>query len=713
MKAKSTFVSVLLVSLILLISACGGDDSFSPDPDDSDGDQNGNTETPDEDEISPDGDDVTPDGDADDTGEEGEAPPEPGPIDIDEVAGLMHAFDFTDDSYLFSAPFPNDFYIGEDGLVDLPGFPNPKNSSMASDFIAAAEDLLDGFGVNTPSYWVFEAPLDLTSLPADPADTLSWDSSLLLINIDPASPRYGNLNPLEWHWNPEANVYEVANMLAVAPYDGFPLDPLTTYAMVLTDSLTDVDGNPLGRPKLLADLLSGREDGALADAYKPLANWLGLDTTPLVPERVRAATVFTTLDTIGEVKAIRDYLVDEYPNGAVSGDLVDCTFDHAENGYLIFKGHYTAPNFQEGDVPYASEGGNIYFGENGDPIVQMTETLRFAVTIPMNLDVPAAGWPIAMISHGTGGRYNSYIRGGGRSRSVLLTEAGLATIGIDQPLHGDRGNEATNVELHTFNFFNPESGRSVFRQSAIDTVSLTRLIVAGVLRLDKSVCDSWPTEAVYTGPDEIVFDPELISFHGHSQGGMSGSLAAAVEDDVQGWVLSGAGGRLAITVLEREDPDLLGLMTPMIGIQVEEAHKHHPIVGLLQWLTEITDMINYAPYWIGYPHDGRPKHMMLTSGFVDPYTPKNTAFALAVAGRVPLLEEVHEAMPGLELRGLSAFARPATLNIMAPNGQRATAGFCQYPEDGHFAVFDNDDAAWLYQEFLRSLSYAQAPVLGY
>jgi len=227
------------------------------------------------------------------------------------------------------------------------------------------------------------------------------------------------------------------------------------------------------------------------------------------------------------------------------------------------------------------------------------------------------------------------------------------------------------------------------------------------------MCDSWPADNQYAGPDEIKFDTSKIMFHGHSHGGLTGSIAAAYVDDVIAWVISGAGGRLGITIMERENPDIISLVNDIVGAPKEELQLHHPLIALLQWMTDITDPINYAPYWIERPYSGHARNVMLTTGFLDPYTPKNTAAALTTAAHIPLLKPVSESVKGLDMLGLEVYERPTSDNVSGPDGETATAGFCQYPTAGHFPIFDDEDAVKLYQEFFRSVVFDGTAVLGY
>ena len=418
---------------------------------------------------------------------------------------------------------------------------------------------------------------------------------------------------------------------------------------------------------------------------------------------------------------MRDFIRSEYPNGDLPGALVDCAYTGSHHNHICFEGHYTAHNFQSGTQPYQYFGGSFAFDENGDPVSQVVETLDFAFCISTEQSAPQDGWPIVLVSHGTGGDYNNYIgdsESGDYEISDELCSAGLATIGINQPLHGARGNGYTSdeLELYSFNFGNPESARATMRQSVLDNIQLTAFIKAGKLTISQSVCSSWPGSEVYSGPNEIPIDTNTILFHGHSHGGLSGAMLAGVEDDILGYVLSGSGGRISNTVMERTDPDVLQMLEDNGLVDRDDMHKFHPLLLLIQTAGEVTDPINYAPYYTITPHDDRAKNVMFTSGLLDPQTPKSTTYALATAALIPQIKNAAgttpEAVGGLQLIGIDPVMRPASNTVQGPDLNMATSGLLQYPDDGHFAIFYNEDAAEVYRYYLHTIAYTSVGVLG-
>ena len=216
--------------------------------------------------------------------------------ELQPVSGMLAFFNFTDNSNLFSSPYPNDYYKGADGYIQVNGFPTPsfqenmQANLLINRYIAIMENELDGFGTNAAAYFTFPAAIDPDSLPATPDDSMQWDASVLLVNVDPLSLDYGTTVPIETHWTADATYYEPdGNQLAVAPYDGFPLLPETTYAVIVTDGVTNATGDPLGRDLLMSWVFSGVASGdtKLDAAYAPLVNWLS-DPEYVLQPRARA-----------------------------------------------------------------------------------------------------------------------------------------------------------------------------------------------------------------------------------------------------------------------------------------------------------------------------------------------------------------------------------------------------------------------------------------
>jgi hypothetical protein len=363
------------------------------------------------------------------------------------------------------------------------------------------------------------------------------------------------------------------------------------------------------------------------------------------------------------------------------------------------EGRFDSWNYQSGEVPYAVEGGGLNMAD-GAPAPARSERLRFVLTIPKTPPAGGGCYPIVEVAHGTGGDAYSFYDDGTAGR---LAARGMAGIGLDQPLHGLRkeGKDFDENEM-SFNYLNPESSRANFRQSAIDTFALTRLIQRSL----------WVPADISPTAQEMCFFGKGIGFFGHSHGGLTGAIAAAFEHDIGSWVFSGAGGGLGITVTERKDiVDVREAITQLLGLGADEPlSEQHPVMTLIQLLVDVTDPINYAPYWIDRDTYGQPVNVMLTSGLHDEETPHRTARALALSARIPAVAPLAIDLPEYGWAGIPIASAPVSLDAPAlSDAKTVTAGFLQFKNDidipdadSHFLIFYRPEAIHASMRFLQS-----------
>ncbi len=580
----------------------------------------------------------------------------------------------------FDTPWPSDDRVSELLIPDVEQFPNPEEIPLLQTYIDLAAEQR-GWGNNGPVLMRFQAALDLEALP-DPEASVQLGSPLLLLDVDPTSPWFGEAHPVWWRWYQDEGAYVPARTLSVAPLPGFPLRPATTYALVVTTDLARVH----------PDLDLSTQDG-LRDA-------LFLQQRRM--DEVAMATVFTTQDPLDELDRmasfIEDHIRPEPLDQRVS--LVDETLF-----FKVWAGKYQGPLFQHGQRPYATEGGGFRFGTRGMPDLYDWDDIRIAISTPPELDAqPATGWPVVIYAHGTGGDYRSHTQdNSGIGTASQLARAGMVGIGFDQPLHGIRDTADTDPSTHSFNYLNPEASRANFRQGAVD-----------ILYLAKALSQE---QVVFESEDgDIVLDPDRIYFMGHSHGGLTGALALPwLGNHADAAMLSAAGGVLSITVVERQDPmDIASMFEDLLRFdEGEEVSEHHPVMALIQWLTDVTDPVNYAPYWYaedGGLHGAQPTPVLLTNGTEDSMTPWRSAEALAASARLPILEP-HATWPvSWDIRGLEASDGPLSGNAVDWNGQPITGGFSQWEGGSHWVVFEEKDASNMVRHFFETASRDEAEI---
>lgn len=624
------------------------------------------------------GGDASPDLHAADVFEEG-----PG-LGIDYSAfetGIEARFDPDSDEWT-STGWPSDRYRNADGQVDLSNFPNPDSELLAT-YLELGEEVLNGFGLNSAAYFQFDGFLDADALPT-PLETMAPDAPVQWVNVSAYSSRYGERMPLHFRiYDYGLDLYYLPGTLAMRPQYGFPLEEGSTYCVMVTRLVRDEDGHHLAQNPRFAEALDS--DPTLA----PLRAWL--PSSGLRREDLAVATCFTTQTaTVALRRAVDVVATLEVPHVLQVEEPVV---------FGEFHGVYLSPNFQTGDKPYSS-GGGFTFGEDGQPIVQNDEEIRFMLTVPRDASMPPAGWPVVLYAHGTGGDYESC-----RSIASDVVSLGMALLCIDQPLHGSRGAGYSETEIvnYSFNFVNPRSGRTGFRQSAIDTVMLARMVVHGRFEWEGADTESGLS---------LTLDPDRLAFFGHSHGGLSGALVLGVEDHIKIAVLSGAAGILVETILRRKDPfDISAIVQALLGVWGDDLDSFHPAMTLIQTLVDATDPINYAPYWLKPAGTGAPKHVFVTEGTSDHASPAVATDALASAAGLPQLFDMAKLSLGHVFQGLDAQPLPASLNAGFGDFP-VTGGLKQWQEANHWAAFNRSEARTMWRAFLGSFAQGEVPSLS-
>jgi len=602
----------------------------------------------------------------------------------------------------FAAVWPDDRRLTSDGYVDTAPFPNPGGGALFDTVRDKASHLVRGWGLSAPLYMPFTGALRESSLPSDPADTVRADSPVLLMALDPASALYGRPVPLQIKLFSAPTMFLPGHVLAVRPVPGLPLEPQTRYALVVTSALLDARGEPTGPEEPLFRALVDDEPGSgFADAkafWAPLRALL--DAKGIERESVAGAAIFTTQEVYEELAGLRDWM-ETIPVPAVR----DLRYVADRASFLLFEGVYDAPWLLHGTAPYETQGGDFRYDDAGQPVPALVDAMRLAVCVPKG-EVPTGGFPVVFYSHGTGGSFESASRDG---TCESLGAEGIAAFGIDQVLHGPRAHGATSclgrdVEECFLNVVNPVAGRNLLRHSALDHVLLRRVVEA--LR--------------FGAPDperrDIRFSLRSFGFFGHSQGGLTGSIYAAMDANLAGALLSGAGGHLTTTLLERVDGDPRAMAEGPLFLNIrgqESLEQMHPALALVQTLAEATDPLSWARYWLREPPaDGARRSMFVTSGLEDPYTPAPTAAFLAVAGGVPQMIGGNVDYEGFRFAGLAPVEAPVQGNVAASGPwPAATAVLRQFPGQGHFPIFDDPTARAQLRTFFRTLTAGAGPPL--
>ena len=624
----------------------------------------------------------------------------------------------------FDLPFPSDLRRRPDGSLDFTDWPGAMANDVLGKWLPAAEELVDGWGVTSGVFVFLTGAIDEGTLPSDPHETI-WQEGgaappIFLIDVDPSSPERGRTWPLELRFRDEDATLTPGHRLAAIPLFGLTRRPLTRYALVLTDSVRSVDAEPLSRPMALDWLLAGaavtdRYDRQVDPApYVEAAAWLkerGLET-----EHIASLTLFTTGDPGARLRQLAEWGYG-LPTPAVKEPGL--TLGEVYDDFVVLEGRHSAPLYQAGERPYEEEGGEILFGEDGEPEIQEQQWVRFNVTIPRG-PMPAGGWPMMLYMHGSGGDWRQVIDRGvdetpGTGPALVAARHGVAAMGFDFPLHGDRSDPPDTTGLYLYNLLgNPRATVDNFIVSAVELTLRVRLIQE--MTVDPALAPEYLDPGA--APDGLIrFDGGAVTAMGQSMGSTIGVPFATLDKNVAALMLSGSGGVLVEIGATAVEPfPLKGPLELLLGYGPgEEVDRFDPVLHLLQHYWDLVDPVAHARYVIDEPLPGvPPKHVYQSSGLEDGYFSTRARAALSVALGLDALEPVLE--PALtELlayRGHGAVSGPVTGNLA---GGSITGTVTQHepaaPGKGHYVSFMRDDAKAHYGCFVRSVWQQDVPTV--
>ncbi|WP_018981682.1 VolA/Pla-1 family phospholipase [Salinimonas chungwhensis] len=188
------------------------------------------------------------------------------------------------------------------------------------------------------------------------------------------------------------------------------------------------------------------------------------------------------------------------------------------------------------------------------PAATSAQTLDVQVTVPdpaaagalgFDISQPESGWPVVMLYHGITSKKEDML-----AITGTLSLAGIATVAIDQPLHGSRGfdvdmdgnddiNATSITPVHYMNLGSLPTARDNIRQSIADLLGL-RL---GMNALSDN-----------TSAQDVKLNIGDVSVMGVSLGAITGGNFAAIANQSMGDELAALDGAYAINVASLESP---------------------------------------------------------------------------------------------------------------------------------------------------------------
>jgi hypothetical protein len=640
--------------------------------------------------------------------------------------------DVTQQDHFYDQPFPSDARLNAKGGPDLAGL--PFNSLFTSfDQLRKVASEHKGIPVVPVAYFKFTGPVAAQDFEkVIPADKMS---PVVLIDIDDASDEKGRIFPTIAA-TPETDAYVPDNLLAVGVRPGFVLKPNRKYAFAVMRSLGDASGKPLSIAPAMAALAAGKapegkNGDALLKLYAPL--FATLKTAGIDPTWVAAANVFTTGDVVQDLSDLSTGLLAKYPV-TVDNLAIDADDGASHPRYCELRGTVTLPQFQKGKPPYDTEG-LFDFSDNGLPAKQRDEKVPVSITLP-NGTMPAAGYPLVVYFHGSGGLSTAIEDRGtwhpepdpnkcpdkhqdewngvkgcntkGEGPAHVLAPHGFAMVNMALPVNPERLPGASDTAYLNLN--NVAAGRDLFRQGVIEQRMLIKAM--STLQIDQASVAACSQLALPGGETKFKFDTTHLYGQGQSMGGQYVNLMGAVEPLMLGAVATGAGGYWSYFILYTSlIPDLgQKIGTIFLGTPAKLSHLH-PGLFTFQIAWEPVDPMIYMPRVARRPLKGHPQRSIYEPvGKGDSYFPTQTYDAMALAyghkegGKVvwPTMQEA------LKLDGLDGLiSYPIKDDLTSSTGQKYTGAILQYEGDGvydpHAIYTQLDDVKYQYGCFLESM----------
>ncbi len=626
------------------------------------------------------------------------------------------------DGDFYRLPFPNDVRrTGGKVSLSNPNHPTPGSGLLGYDlvqrWISDVEATVDGFSAYPTVFFRFSAEMDISG-------SLKKKGVVRWLDItQPASPvELGS----GWNASTARNAYICDNWMGVRPPDGAPLAPGHTYAVFVTTDALDSNGKTVLVSPDLTALLGGTapSDATLAaewPKYQPFRDWAA--GANVAVSSILTAAVFT----VGHPNAVASKLADAVAaaTAPAATSWVDCatgpspcaqaTGDRAcgtpDPAFDELHALISLPIFQQGTEPYLtpSDGGDFQLAADGTPQFQRTEQVCMALTVPKGVPMPAAGWPLVVYAHGTGGSFRSHVTEGVAKRLASVDDGAggqmnVAVLGIDQVETGPRrGSSTDSPDNLFFNYANPAAAHGNPLQGAADQISLVRFVTGFDL-------------PAATSPNGAEIKVGSIAFWGHSQGATEGGIAMPYTTGVTGAVLSGEGASLIDALLTKKNPvDIADVIPVALQDAPSNVGQFHPVLALLQNDLDRVDPLNYASILVLNPlAAANQKHVFQPYGQDDTYAPPITEQTFAEAA------QLGEAAPPSGVTDDPFYSGtplpvPAGGNVTVESVV-ITAVVRQYVPgssyDGHFVVYDNAQAEADVDHFLADALSGKAPGVG-
>ncbi len=571
----------LIIVLFLVFTSCSSDD------DDSSTDSGSSD---DDDSLSPDDDvddDLSDDDVNDDSDDDTTDPP----------SGPQLIFDMSPNQR--NAPFPSVLFLDEDASaptgyrVNIEGHvTNYIDEVMdAVYFMLKGMNELDGFSVAAPVWFPLSDPPNQGQFP-DHTDASIDDSVYCVVLEDDSHPHHGEIHALD--------VDYLSGWKLIQAYPHRPFYENTTYACIVRAVLTTTETETYLPSNHFNYVMNEQPDPTHEDyellepvrlKFAPYFDEL-FDQYDLTPEDIGCATFFhtqwTTHDLLSMRQQVENLAISDPPQVGI-WERID---NAQENVDSVWETTYDAPSWLHD--------GKFAYDANGDPVSAED------VQIVLRLTIPSPGatdyeppYPVAIFGHGINAS---------RTQSTRLAEQfagwGIAAAAIDWIYHGARAQAPPGLpdwlvsalqSVQFINFLDPIKMRDNFKQGVVDMIWLKHLI-RGLSELDLA-----PHE---TGGNSLPdLDTEHIFFSSMSLGSIHGGILAAMEPDLDAYLLNVGASDFRSIALGGEIGDILATIFWILDLIIPVPLQDDIFIAfeLFRNIIDAGDPYSYARYVLDEP----------------------------------------------------------------------------------------------------------------
>lgn len=630
-------------------------------------------------------------------------------------------------SPLSVAPFPDDYWIVPDAStpsgvrVDMPDPPYTEGLQAAA--FSALTTLargVDGWSRQTPIVIGLSHPLDPSLVPASPTEAQDPFAAIALVDVDPASPSFGQRVPYRMLTRTDPRPAGVGGGLdhSLLLFPTVDLREQGRYALVFTRRAfaAGEPGRGFGPAALFAEVLAEPQPGESPEATRARAALAGaldvvadLPEAPIPPEDVALALSLSirTHPSVDDLVRIKEQaLAGPAPELVLPDVATDpCPTPGSfcirviANRALEVRGRVRLPRYRD------AEGRLVRDAVTGHPQPVGFDEVPLVMSLPRAaLDGPV--YPV-MYQHGNPGSPTELLS----SDNEQIDDAGFALMGIRDTLNrelctGYPGSMSSDgcIQTQVLDIF----GKIMFArdlpkswlQTGADQIHFLRAI-QGMASLDLMGRDGSGNPVL--GPDgQAEIDPSVLLYKGISEGANNAQRFLPFAPEILAAEATVGGGKVAETLIHQSADQIL----TQIGGFLPFLTPTELWVGLslFQSAFDPQDGHTYLRHLYQAPllpfagsSDVTPPSSLWTEGLGDTLVPNNASRAMARELGIPHVRPALVPIPGVE-----QVDAPLASNV-APG---ITAGYFQIdpatapgpscrdrvPLEGHYCPQSSDEA---------------------